>query len=135
MDTSVPPVPLVGLGTLHSTTTAYRFALSSRSVASASMTYSYELLRTSCAMLYRIFYALALNTSHGHMPAPDGNMPVEKAVWLLRMLRAMTKSWKRSMPSTASTTVCVCGVIQADSATELFVAATLRTALHASDVG
>ncbi len=82
LDTSVSPVPLVGLGTLHSTTTAYRFALSSRSVASASMTYSYEVLRTSCAMLYRILYASALNTSHGRMPAPDGNMPAKKAMWL-----------------------------------------------------
>ncbi len=56
------------------------------------MTYSYEVLRTSCAMLYRIFYAVALNASHGHMPAPNG-MPVKKAVWalLLRMLRAVTK--------------------------------------------
>ncbi len=93
-------------------------------------------------MLYRIFYALALNASHGHMSAADGSMPVgKKAVCsvalLLRMLRAMTKpkSWKRSMPNTASTTVCVCGVIRVDSAIELFIAATLRTALHASDVG
>jgi hypothetical protein len=43
-------------------------------------------------MLYRIFYAVALNASHDHMPAPNG-MPVKKAVWalLLRMLRAVTK--------------------------------------------
>ena len=57
-------------------------------------------------------------------------------VLLLRMLRVMSKpkGWKRSTPSTASTTVCVYGVARADSADELFVAATLRTALHASDV-
>lgn len=46
------------------------------------MTYSYEVLRTSCAILYRILYTLALDIGHGHMPPPDGNLPVKKAVWL-----------------------------------------------------